>query len=196
MRYEQSAKIDWNRNKLPLISIKACSINRFKLTFLKTSRLHAILPKHSSETDCCVLAKIIGSIRWISIGNKCQSNTSIVKSIFSNASLSRWPSSQSKNTVANAKIPFKNSSNEGIIFSWSNWNRDEIVEIEKATSQIFKSKCIEYSTICIWMISIPMEIAKRHQVKTVANRGCKMSEISCSTLKIFKYRRICSVCVS
>lgn len=71
-------------------------------TFLKTSRVHVILPKHSTVTGRCTTAIIIGSVRCISMGYKYQSNWSIPEPISSNASVIRWLSSQVMNTEVNA----------------------------------------------------------------------------------------------
>lgn len=60
-------------------------IKNYLLTFLKTSRVQMILPKHANETGRCAIAMIAGSIRCVSFGNKYQSNCSIVKRISSNA---------------------------------------------------------------------------------------------------------------
>lgn len=94
------------------------------LTFLKTSRVHAMLPKHSNETGSCTSAMIIGSIRLISIGNEYHSNWSIVELILSNASAILWPSSQAINTMVKPRIPFSVAFNStGIIFPWCNWKQ-------------------------------------------------------------------------
>lgn len=101
-----------------------CSIKPI-LTLSKTSRVQAVLPKHSSVTVCCAFAVIIGSNRFISIGNKCQSNLSIDELISSNASFSRWPSSHAINTTVSATIPFKINVNLDRMSPWSNWNQWE-----------------------------------------------------------------------
>lgn len=87
-------------------------------TLSKTSRLHLMLPKHSNETGCCASPIIIGSIRCVLVGNKNQSNCSIVMLTSSNAPFIRWPSSHAINTVVRPKMPFIINSNTGEIFSW------------------------------------------------------------------------------
>lgn len=53
------------------------------LTFLNCTRLHAISPKKVTVAGCCVLIMIVGSIRFILIGNKYHCIWSISTSIVS-----------------------------------------------------------------------------------------------------------------
>lgn len=117
---ESEGKRIFNLNSLNgICSIDCCLI----LTFLNTSRVAVILPKHSSSAGCCTIAMIVGSIRFILSGNEYQSNCSMVKSISSNASLILWPSSHTIKTVTSARIPQVNIIIIGISLSWCTWNR-------------------------------------------------------------------------
>lgn len=109
-------------------------------TFLNTSLVQQILPKHSTKTGFWAFAMIIGSIRLISIGNEYQPSHSIVKLIFSNALYILWPSSHVMNTVANPKIPLKSNSNVDIAFSWCSWNRPKRWISEKLNKLKNKNK--------------------------------------------------------
>lgn len=102
-------------------------------TFLKTSRVHPILPKHSKKTGCCAFTMIIGRIRWNSIGSKYQFDWSRVSLISSNASVILWPSSQAINTATSPQSPLKIDSKEILarIFPLLNWNRPNNVMIVK-----------------------------------------------------------------
>lgn len=166
------------------------------LTFLKTSREHAILPKHSSVTGSCEISMIVGSILWISIGNIYQLNWSMVISIPSNASFILWPSSEAINTKVSAIHPFKLAFNNTRTTSpWYNWNRfimmNENVKKGFGTNLNFGKKI--YSTNCIWKISIAPEIARRLHVKSAKNMGWRMLEKSRSILNAAFKRLACNV---
>lgn len=98
-------------------------VDYFKQTFLKTSRVHLILPKHSNATSFWAMTMMIGSIRCISIGNEYQLICSMVRFVLSNSSPNLWPSSQQMNTATNPKIPFKIGNNRAIMSVWCIWNR-------------------------------------------------------------------------
>lgn len=92
-------------------------------TFLKTSRLQIILPKHSNGTGSCAYTMTNGKIRLISFGKRYQAHRSIVRWIFWNASINRWLSSQAMNTVVVAKIPHIINRNRSIMFPWCIWKK-------------------------------------------------------------------------
>ena len=67
-----------------------------KFTCLKASRVQIVLPKPQSIAACGVFNIAVRYIRCNSIGNKYQSESSIVRFISSNALVNLWPSSPSK----------------------------------------------------------------------------------------------------
>lgn len=90
------------------------------LTFLKTFRVQAILPKHSNVTGFCAIAMIVGKNRFNSIGNICQLNWAILESISANASHVLWPSSQHMKTSVNPTIPLMTGSRVTMTSAWCN----------------------------------------------------------------------------
>lgn len=72
----------------------SCLIQLVSLTRLNVSRSHDLLPKYFSSIGCCTKLVMIGSIFWMSAGNKYHSNWSIISLHSSNANFTRWPSSQ------------------------------------------------------------------------------------------------------
>lgn len=72
-------------------------------TFLKTSRIHEMLPNHSIKTGCWALLMTIGRIFCMSCENKCQLNCPIVKSSFINSIRTLSPISHGTNTKASVQ---------------------------------------------------------------------------------------------
>lgn len=138
------------------------------LTFLKVIRSTRILPKHLRATACCVPIKIIGKSFWISSGNKYQSNVKSSSRSSANASVTRWPRSQTTNTVPNV-YDAKPIATNSIVESWCcYWNRSEIVWVilfaQRWFEYVYSSK---YLTISIWINNITPHIAIRLHVNKV-----------------------------
>lgn len=113
---------EWSKNRCKQYFIAPNlngSLCQYQRTFLKTSRVHLMLPKHSSKMGCCACIMIIGIIRCIPIGHRYQCKNETVKSISLKASLTLWPSSQTMNALANPNAPLRISSNKDVKFpSW------------------------------------------------------------------------------
>lgn len=124
IKYENARWLIWEQmNYFGIknwIFIAWFTIECSSLTFLKTSREHPILPKHSSETGCWAYATIIGSIRFILIGSKYQSIRSKLKRIVSKASVIPWPISHAMNTASIPKNPLIIGSSAVITLPWCN----------------------------------------------------------------------------
>lgn len=112
---------------LSLLAIKEFKTEKTEQTFLKTSRLHEMLPKHSRLTGSCAMIMIVGSNRLILRGNKYQSNCSMIRSISVNALPNLWLSSQVMNKIPSpqqATNIVSNNANRSI--SSFDWNLIEL----------------------------------------------------------------------
>lgn len=150
---------------------------------MNVSRLHVILPKHSNTTVCCVDIKIIGNIRFISIGKQYQWNCPIISLISSNSLLIRWHSSQ----VINIEKSIPHSSNiardnRTVFITECDW-KIAIFEI-KTFDLISIANSWSHSTNSIWMIASTAHIIDKYMVEQIIMNGCEKSEKLTTNLKM------------
>lgn len=77
------------------------TIKFIRLTFLNTSRVHEMLPKHSNKTGCCKINSVVGSMRFKSFENEFQLHWYIMYCNSPKAPSSLWPISHVTNNVQN-----------------------------------------------------------------------------------------------
>lgn len=102
----------WNMN-MPCSSpekefkfkIKCFPLIWFVITFLKYSRVHEMLPKHLITAGSCAMIKMVGSMRWILVGNRYQSNWFTSSSMSSNFPAIVSPISQELKTIITDQNP-------------------------------------------------------------------------------------------
>lgn len=102
-----------------------------RLTFLKCSRLHEILPKTTQQTGFLVLIIRVGSNFLISFEYKYQSNRRTSTSISLNSFPSSWPNSHVANTIVYDQLIWTSKAIQTIkLFSLCYnriWIKEEIV---------------------------------------------------------------------
>lgn len=76
-----------------------------QITFLKYSRVHAILPKQLTTAGSWAFIKMIVSICWIAMGKRYHTNWLISSSISSNFPVMRSQISQAENAIKNVQKP-------------------------------------------------------------------------------------------
>lgn len=98
-------KINWVQRAFSSIGSILENFRCIFYTSLNCSRVHEMLPKHSMTADFCISIRMVGSIRFNSIGYKYQSNWMIASSILMTSSLPRCPISQAAKTKTTDQNP-------------------------------------------------------------------------------------------
>lgn len=101
IRNQRTRILKKNCGRLPKMTcIQKLTIGSVLLTFLKTCRMQSIFPKLCIRTGFWIMIIIVGTMRWISIGYKYQSNASrrSFNSVY--ALVTCWPNSQTRNVVS------------------------------------------------------------------------------------------------
>lgn len=101
------------------------------ITLLNCSRLPSKIPKQSMKIGICAFIIIVGSNRWLSIGNKFQSNRSNRSVVLLNVFVSCCPTSHVKYniiTVTNSQMTdFKTNSKSTVSFRYGLMKKKDIL---------------------------------------------------------------------